>query len=98
MKSVIFQDEKLIDFIISFGIKPWDIVKGSPLNESAMDFLNNYILSKKTSEGMLSSLIDIFKETFWYGLAKKWNSEYYYLNLKENLKLNNKESPKKIKI
>lgn len=86
MKAVVFQDEKLIDFISEFNIKPWDELKGAPSSESALDFLNNHILTS-TKEGPLGSLIDYFKDSFWMVLAKKWNSEYYYLKLQSELSI-----------
>ncbi len=96
MKAVIFQDEKLIEFIQEFNIKPWDKLEGAPFHESALDFLNNHVLTH-TEEGSLGSLMDYFKDSFWMGLAKKWNSEYYYLKLQKELS-NNGQRKKSLKI
>lgn len=90
MRAVALQDEILIDFILSFDINPWDKVVGAPIQESALDFLNNNILltEDKTSWG---ALIDFLKDSFWYSLAKKWNAEFYYNKLKEEFGENDKK-------
>lgn len=97
MKAVIFQDEVLIDFILSFNIKPWDKIQGAPLQESALDFLNNNILLTY-EESSWGKLVDFLKDSFWYSLAKKWNSEFYYNKLKDDLSNNTLKENKKIKI
>ncbi len=96
MKAVVFQDENLINFITDFNVKPWDRLEGAPLYESAMDFLNNQVL-KDTEENTWGSLMDYFKDSFWLGLAKKWNSEFYYLKLQKEISRNKKDKkPMKI--
>ncbi len=97
MKAIVFQDENLIDFILSFNINPWDRVVGAPIQESALDFLNNNILltNDNTSWGIL---IDFLKDSFWYSLARKWNAEFYYNKLKSEFSENEKKDNKKSKI
>lgn len=84
MKAVVFQDEKIINFISEFNIKPWDELDGAPSYKSPMELLNDYILrfSEKSAWGCL---MDYFKDSFWVGLAKKWNSEFYYKKLQKDL-------------
>jgi hypothetical protein len=96
MKAVVFQDENLINFITNFNVKPWDKLDGAPMYESAMDFLNNQVL-RNTEENTWGSLMDYFKDSFWLGLAKKWNSEFYYLKLQKEIS-SNKKDKKLIKI
>lgn len=94
MKAVIFQDEKVIEFIESFDIKPWDEAPGATTFKSALGFLNDYLL-KYEGVGSFGAIIDAFKSSFWLDLAKRWNSEYYYQMLQNNI-AENKSSKKSV--
>jgi hypothetical protein len=84
MKAVVYQDETMISFMKDYNIKPWDKLEGNLTYKSAMDFLNDYIL-KRNNDNSWGSLIDYFKDSFWMGLAKQWNSEFYYQQLQKEL-------------
>jgi len=95
MKAVMFQDEKLISFIREY-MNPWDKASGAPLYESAIEFLDNYLLTSK-EEGAWGTLMEIFKNGFWFELSKIWNAEYSFLNLQREL-TNTKQNKKTFKI
>ena len=95
MKAVVFQDEKMITFMKEFNIKPWDELQGPLKYKSAMEFLNEYIL-KLNKENSWGNLIDYFKDSFWMGLAKQWNSEFYYQQLQNELVVSEPNINKKV--
>lgn len=84
MKALIYQDDTMINFMKGYNIKPWDKLEGDLKYKSAMDFLNDYIL-KRNNDHSWGSLIDYFRDSFWMGLAKQWNSEFYYQQLQTEL-------------
>lgn len=97
MKAVVYQDETMINFMKDYNIKPWDKLEGTLKYKSAMEFLNDYIL-KLNNENAWGYLIDYFRESFWMGLAKQWNSEFYYQQLQKELVVSNIGNKKVMKI
>lgn len=98
MKAVVFQDEKVINFISDFNIKPWDEIKDAPAYKSPMELLNECVLNS-SEESSWGHLMDYFKESFWIGLAKQWNSQFYYQKLqKDLLSISEKSDRKSVKI
>ena len=98
MNAILFQDELLIDFIQSFNVKPWDCIEEAPIYKSPLEFLNNYVLNVEAT-GNLGIILDSFKTSFWSLLSKKWNTEYCYLSLSNQINNGeNKNKNKKIKI
>lgn len=86
MKAVVDQDETMIMFIEEFNIKPWEEIPGSPYFKNAMDLLNNHILQYK-EDSEKGRLIEYYKNTFWLTLKKKWDSQFYYTKLQQELNM-----------
>jgi hypothetical protein len=97
MKAVVYQDETMINFMKEYNIKPWDKLEGTLKYKSAMEFLNDYIL-KLNKEQSWGYLVEYFKDSFWMGLAKQWNSEFYYQELQKELITGSMISKRVIKI
>ena len=97
MKAIVLQDEKLIEFMLSFNVKPWDRIDSAPNYKSAIEFLNENILNLKIND-KYDTFVYSLGEKFWSGLAKKWNSEHHYVILQDELKRDNKLKRKVVKV
>lgn len=96
MNAILFQDETMINFIESFNIKSWDRIENAPIFKSPLDFLNDYVLNVDAT-GSLGLLLDSFKMSFWSLLAKKWNTQYCYISLTQEMDQKNINSKEKRK-
>jgi hypothetical protein len=101
MKALHDVDETMIDYLLSWGVQPWETIEGvgsyfnSPLNYLECVLLNEE--NKVFQENLLNQLncsntpsqIQLENEIFWNHVKQKWNAQHNFLNLSENLNFKN---------
>jgi hypothetical protein len=89
-KAIYFQDELMIDYILSWGVKVDDIILGlSTDTNSALNFIDNTLLPVARLEKNIDWVkVDDSSYQFWQRLSKEWNSSKLYSSLSKVLNNN----------